>query len=394
MVSALACATLAAASGCFTNPINRAPVVTQISQAGGSTPKGRDATFTAIGSDPDQDQLTWTWIATHGDCPDYRDPATWPHDTMGGEPGTPTTFVVRDQAYTASAKYCVWAFATDRYGAVGAANLPVAPADNAPVVSLLMVVDPGAQEPPPGPLYPAYSRFQFTADATDIDGDQLTYSWSLSQQPIGSTATLVPCASDSSSDDDTRRCFTADLPGTYSVSLSVSDGTLPAQATSGPLMVLADAPPCIETTEPAFALDPTTNAKALTTQGYYADQKIKVDSVYDDGNPFPPPPGKDRPRFTWYTGTNDTGLHYLDNVNYQDLSLSRSDYLIGDYVNARLEVHDSNVGVIDAILAACGNADFCATPVIPAGRTSCWVRVSWRIHLTLTDPSSQAQPQP
>jgi hypothetical protein len=24
--------------------------------------------------------------------------------------------------------------------------------------------------------------------------------------------------------------------------------------------------------------------------------------------------------------------------------------------------------------------------VIPAGRATCWVRVSWRIHLTLTNP--------
>jgi hypothetical protein len=388
LAPALAAAALAAASGCFTNPINRAPVITQINPSPGSPAKGQSATFTAIGSDPDQDQLTWTWIAKQGDCPDARDPATWPHDTMAGEPGAPATFVVSDQAYTKSPKYCVWAFATDRYGAVGAENLLVIPGDNAPVVTMQMVVDPGVVDPPPGPVFPAYSTFQFTAVASDLDGDPLEYTWGLAQQPTGSRVTFSTCPGHSSpDDDDTRRCFTADLPGTYSVSVSVSANHLTANAISQPLMVLADAPPCIDATTPLFAVDPTANTKALTTQGYYPDQKIRVDTVYDDGNPFPQLPDRDRPHFTWFLGTNDSGLHYVDNVDYQELPLSKSDYRQGDYVNARLEVKDQNGGAIDAILAACGNnADFCATPVIPAGRATCWVRVSWRIHLTLTYP--------
>lgn len=379
---------MAAAAGCFTNPINRAPVITQINQVGNSTPKGQPATFTAIGSDPDQDQLTWTWTARQGDCPDAQDPGTWPHDTMAGEPSAPATFVVSDESFTKSEKYCVWAFATDRYGAVGAENLRVVPGDNAPVATMLMVVDPGKADPPPGPAFPAYSTFQFTAVASDLDGDSLSYTWRLDQQPIGSTVTFIPCAGQSSFDADEKlRCFTADLPGTYSVSLSVSDGRLTANASSQPLTVLADAPPCIDATTPMFAVDPTVNAKALTSQGYYVDQKIRVDSVYDDGNPYPQLPGRERPHFTWFLGTNDTGLHYVDNVDYQELPLSKSDYRQGDYVNARLEVSDPNGGVIDQILAKCGeNADFCAAPVIPAGRATCWVRVSWRIHLTLTNP--------
>lgn|GEM_PF-2245304 len=383
---ALAVATLVAASGCFTSPINRPPVITQISPAQNPTPKGLPATFTAIGSDPDQDQLTWTWISRPGGCPDAKDESTWPHDTTSGEPGAPATFVVSDEALTKSQKYCVWAFATDRYGAVGAANLTVMPGDNAPVVTLRMVADPGSENPPPGPVFPAYTSFQFTAVASDPDDDQLSYTWNLDQQPIGSTVMLIPCAGQSSSDDGPR-CFTADLPGTYAVSLSVSDGILTATASSQPLVVLADAPPCIDRTTPMFAVDPTVNAKALTSQGYYVDQKIRVDSVYDDGNPYPQLPGRERPHFTWFLGTNDTGLHYVDNVDYQELPLSKSDYRQGDYVNARLEVSDPNGGVIDQILAKCGeNADFCATPVIPGERATCWVRVSWRIHLTLTNP--------
>ncbi len=52
---------------------------------------------------------------------------------------------------------------------------------------------------------------------TDANGDLLTYNWSLVSRPVGSSAALTG-ATDSTSG------FTADLPGTYVVSLVVNDG--------------------------------------------------------------------------------------------------------------------------------------------------------------------------
>jgi hypothetical protein len=54
--------------------------------------------------------------------------------------------------------------------------------------------------------------------STDADGGELTYTWTLTVWPDGSSAAL---------DDPTavQPCFTADLPGTYTVSLTVNDGT-------------------------------------------------------------------------------------------------------------------------------------------------------------------------
>ncbi len=54
--------------------------------------------------------------------------------------------------------------------------------------------------------------------SSDPDGDELTYTWTFTALPDGSSAAL---------DDPTavKPCFTADLPGTYTVSLTVNDGT-------------------------------------------------------------------------------------------------------------------------------------------------------------------------
>jgi ethanolamine utilization protein EutQ (cupin superfamily) len=56
----------------------------------------------------------------------------------------------------------------------------------------------------------------------DPDGDPLTYKWSFTSIPSGSTATL----SDPNSVNPT---FTADMPGTYVVSLVVNDGTVDSE---------------------------------------------------------------------------------------------------------------------------------------------------------------------
>jgi len=55
--------------------------------------------------------------------------------------------------------------------------------------------------------------------STDSDGDNLTYSWSFSSTPGGSSASLTGATTDSPS-------FTTDVDGTYTIALVVNDGTV------------------------------------------------------------------------------------------------------------------------------------------------------------------------
>ena len=55
--------------------------------------------------------------------------------------------------------------------------------------------------------------------SSDVDGDALTYRWSLTSKPAGSTAQLSDTAA-------VRPTFDVDLPGTYIVQLIVNDGTV------------------------------------------------------------------------------------------------------------------------------------------------------------------------
>ncbi|MEW5744165.1 MAG: PKD domain-containing protein, partial [Nitrospirota bacterium] len=59
--------------------------------------------------------------------------------------------------------------------------------------------------------------------STDVDGDLLTYSWSLTSHPAGSTATL----SDTTAVSPT---FTVDRSGSYTIQLIVNDGTVNSAA--------------------------------------------------------------------------------------------------------------------------------------------------------------------
>jgi len=63
------------------------------------------------------------------------------------------------------------------------------------------------------------------SDSSDVDGDSLTYSWTLTEKPTGSTAVM----SDSTVVDPS---FTADMDGFYIVSLTVNDGAVDSTADS------------------------------------------------------------------------------------------------------------------------------------------------------------------
>lgn len=77
-----------------------------------------------------------------------------------------------------------------------------------------------------GPDQTVAAGAQVTLDgtaSTDVDGNQLTYRWSLTTQPNGSVASL-------SASSAAQPTFTADLPGAYIAQLIVFDGTVDSTA--------------------------------------------------------------------------------------------------------------------------------------------------------------------
>lgn len=61
--------------------------------------------------------------------------------------------------------------------------------------------------------------------STDANGDALTYTWTLISRPAGSAATLTGA-------DTARPTFTADVEGTYELTLTVNDGKVSSTATT------------------------------------------------------------------------------------------------------------------------------------------------------------------
>ncbi len=353
------------AAGCFTSPINRAPLVTDVS-ADGVPLHGQPAMISAHGYDPDDDQLTWTWamIPYQGGCPDKSNPANWPLDMATPSPSpSPTSYQV--PASATSSSWCVWAFAKDPYGAVGADCYGLVPSNNPPH-PVLRVVSPDAAD-----SYPAYTHFEIAADqSTDADSDQLLYTLTLDQSPLGSTAMLVPCGAPAVAADPRFRCLDVPMSGQYVVSLTVSDG-IASPSTSMTLKVLPDQPPCITMTTPDFRT-------AVLHDDHNAPKPIIVNMVTDDGDPFPnPDDALQTVTFTWFKGKNGGPLHYVDGQSFSKLDLIPMDYSVADSANVRLEVHDRNTAAIDAILLGCGDQPFC--PVAPG--STCFVRVSWHIKM-------------
>ena len=332
----------------------------------GAPPRGSAVTYTAHGYDPDQDQLTWTWAEGSYPCPDPGNSVTWPMRAASPEP-SPTSY----QIAAATSPECVWVFATDRYGAMTAANRPVVPADNPPQPVIRVVM------PPPADSYPAYSNFVLSgAFSSDADHDPLTYKWNLDQGPLGSTAALAPCA-DPTLADPSFQCLNVLVSGQYIVSLAVFDGTA-TTSTTLTLTVLPDRLPCIALTshydDPIYQDDPA-NPKPIV-----------VSMVSDDGNPYPNPASPlDTVKFTWFKGKNDGPLQYVDNGGFSELDLIPMDYQLGDVADVRVEIHDQNTAAIDAILHDCGEQPRC--PIAPG--STCLVRMSWQIEMVLPETSQQ-----
>lgn len=140
--------------------------------------------------------------------------------TLSGATGAHPTFIP-DLAGT----YVASVIVNDGCGASAPDTVAVAAANRTPIAAA------GADRPVPMGAPATVNG----SGSTDPDGDPLTYAWTLTARPDGSTATLPGGTS-------ATRAFTPDLPGPYVLTLVVSDG-LVQSAPATVTLTAADLPP-------------------------------------------------------------------------------------------------------------------------------------------------------
>ncbi len=162
---------------------NQPPTVTAGRTPTGNVDTGQNVSFTAAGTDPDNDTLTYTW--------DFGD-------------GTPTSTTQNPtHAYTTAGTYSAKVTVSDGKGGSDddTLSITVTQPNRAPTVT--------AGRTPTGGVTTGQS-IAFTATASDPDGDPLTYSWDFGDSTPNSTS------------QNPAHSYSA--AGTYSAKVTVSDG--------------------------------------------------------------------------------------------------------------------------------------------------------------------------
>jgi hypothetical protein len=202
--------------------------------------------------------------------------------------------------------------------------------------------------------YPLGSLFQVTGQ--NSDGVDLGYDWEIVPPP-GSDPMSGPC------NDPSSQCFTADIPGTYRVGLSVRNDAGPSPIVWATFVVAPDQPPCIDHTTPDF-----TPAMTVLT----ADTDFVVDLVSDDLDPFPPTTD-----MQWWESDNGGDFHLVEN-GFPSFPLHHASYEPGVQVRLRVEVRDRDTTRAEEGFIACHDADFCSEPSL-IHPSACFQRVTWTV---------------
>jgi len=220
--------------------------------------------------------------------------------------------------------------------------------------------------------YPLGTYMQIFATGTDDDGDALTYDWTL-YPPAGSVPADVRWEEVDDPDNEVYE-LEPDVIGLWTVEVTVSDPDGGSTTKDVPILVQADAPPCIAITDPL--------AEPVGT--YILDagddpRRFAVLSVTDDLDPFPSSDGDEdflgEAGFRWYIATPDTGgeLVQIDGHAAADYFVDPTAFAPGDEVELRVEVADR----IEREIPCAVDQPTCSV----IGDPSCLQRVTWGIEI-------------
>jgi hypothetical protein len=202
-----------------------------------------------------------------------------------------------DQPYTftpmTTEVVCVCVQAKDRNGASGFACANVRPANPKLVAEIT-----DASGAVSGQKRALCSSIHLVAREPSFPREELDYKWDV--QFSGATPVELATCSDvkEAVAAKTHRCFSVAAPGTYQVTLTITDtpkGGQPTVSTPATFTVpvAEDAPPCLQLTEPGVYAK-----EILLRRSTYESRTLKVLSVHDDCEPYPGLNGK-QAKFVW-----------------------------------------------------------------------------------------------
>ncbi|WP_428263641.1 hypothetical protein [Haliangium sp.] len=369
---------LGGATGClFTADINREPRADILLTTTGPIYRGGEVVLSGFGSDdPDGDELRASWSARA--CNADR--------TVCGESfrertelsvSTPFTVTVpptyRDDLPTQSV--LVELTVHDPRQASDQRTLFVDVQNQAPT---LMLQRQGFLSP--AGSFPIGTSVRVVAAGTDLDGDEISYSFTY-YPAQGSEPEAVGWEAVASDMYELR----GDVTGLWEVEVTATDA-LGASDTETIAVVLAeDAPPCIGTTDP-----PAVAGRSYIVERDGPPRRFGVLAVVDDLDVYPPPPAttadgmpspQDTARFRWfaatpYTGADPDGTQIMRPVSGHELSayvLDPTAYAPGDVIELRVEIDDRG----ERELPCADDDPTCSL----GGDGECVQRVTWGVEI-------------
>ena len=200
--------------------------------------------------------------------------------------------------------------------------------------------------------------------SSDAESDPLTYTWTLVTRPADSVAVL-------SAANASRPQFTADKPGTYSLSLVVSDGKLSSSASTVNVVSVVAPQITLDKVEPLSGTVKLSLSSAVTSAvTWYVDLNLLGTGSATDGGSF-----------SWNTAAVSNNTHLL---------VARITTGQGSYVDVRRSVQVGNSSVTLAADVSGSAAPFAVTVTASStfGISSVSLALDGQLLGTLTAPNS------